>query len=82
MQLNLVHRDAVIATFDTDTMDPDEIRELMRLGRQRFFGVTRAVPDRLPDLPEGYSMLADVKQSQKREKGRGYRTGYTAQRLV
>jgi hypothetical protein len=60
MQYNLVHRGAVIKTFDTNVMDPDEVIEMKRLGNGRYFHLERAEPDRLPTLPDGYDNLAGI----------------------
>jgi hypothetical protein len=71
MQYNLMHRDAVIKTFDTSTMDPDEIIEMKRLGDGRYFRLERAAPDRLPPLPDSYNMLGQVADEAMRV-GNGY----------
>jgi hypothetical protein len=75
MQYNLVHRDAVIRTFDTDEMDPLEVNEIKRLSG-RYLRVERAVPDRLDPMPEGYDNLASVEAERAAWGKRGhYRTG-------
>lgn len=73
MQYHLVHRGAVIKTFETNEMDPVEIQEMKRL-HGTYFKIERATPDRLPPI-HGYSMLADVVRERALSDGSGFRTG-------
>lgn len=59
MQYNLTHRGAVIATFDTATMDPIEVREMKRLSGL-YFRIERTAPDQLPPMPEDFDNLAGI----------------------
>lgn len=78
MIYNLMHRDAVIKSFDTSTMEPDEIWAMKQLGDGRYFRLCRVEASRIPPMPEGYSQLADVEKDRARRRDTGYaglRTG-------
>jgi hypothetical protein len=60
MQYNLLHRGAVIKSFDTSEMEPDEIWALKQLGDGRYFTLERANPDLLPGLPDGQTNLDGI----------------------
>lgn len=75
MQYNLMHRGALIKTFDSNEMDYDELNELKRISG-RFFTIERAVPSQLDPMPEGYSQLASIESERVAWGSRGYyRTG-------
>jgi hypothetical protein len=59
MLYNLVHRGAVIKTFDSDALDYDELRELKALHGEHF-RVERATRETLPPLPDNYDNLAGI----------------------
>jgi hypothetical protein len=78
MLYNLVHRGAVIKTFDSDALDYDELRELKALHGEHF-RVERATRETLPPLPDNYSMIEQVEQDRQRFPAGWLRTGYRQQ---